>query len=107
MKNDKVIRLPNYGKLIIVTDIISPILLWILITIEEGASMPQVILYPLGYIITLISSLIYNEIIILNFCGLNKNTKKFVEQWQRIESIELTIYRNDIKEGNLTNTDDE
>ena len=42
--------------------------------------MPDVVLYPIGYIIVIFSALIYNEIIIFNFCGLNKDTKKFVNQ---------------------------
>ena len=42
--------------------------------------MPDVVLYPIGYLIVVFASLIYNEIIILNFCGLNKETKKFIEQ---------------------------
>ena len=42
--------------------------------------MPDAVLNPIGYIITLFSALIYNEIIIFNFCGLNKNTKKFVNE---------------------------
>jgi len=38
-----------------------------------------------GCSILFISSLIYNEFIIFNFCGLNKSTKKFLEKKQREE----------------------
>ena len=58
--------------------------------------MPDVIIYPIGYIITLISCLIYNEMIVLNFYGLNKNTKKFVEKRQSEEAIELSHAHDEI-----------
>ena len=53
---------------------------WIIKIVSEGVSMPGDAIYPIGFIIELFSSLIYNEIIILNFCGLSQNTKKYVEQ---------------------------
>ena len=62
-----------------VTDIISPMLLWVATTIQDGQDLPDVVLNPIGYLIVLFASLIYNEIIILNFCNLSKDTKKFVE----------------------------
>ena len=66
--------------LLMVTHIISPFLNWIFTAIHEGQELPDIILYPIGYLIVVFASLIYNEIIILNFCGLNKDTKKFIEQ---------------------------
>ena len=63
-----------------VTHIISPFLNWIFSVINEGQELPDVVLYPIGYLIVVFASLIYNEIIILNFCGLNMETKKFIEQ---------------------------
>ena len=71
--------------LIMITDIISPFLYWIALVIKDGGKMPEVILNPIGYFIVLFSALIYNELIIFNFCGLNKNTKKFVNQRQNKE----------------------
>ena len=68
-----------------ITDIISPFLYWIVFAIKNGGKMPEVILNPIGYFIVLFSALIYNELIIFNFCGLNKNTKKFVNQRQNKE----------------------
>ena len=70
--------------LIIVTDIISPMLLWIVVTIEYGYSMPDVI---------------------LNFCGLSKNTKKFVENRESEETIQIN-YSLEVEE-NLHNSDDQ
>ena len=79
-----------------VTDIIYCLVDWIIKMIQNGISIPDDILYLIGYIIILLSSLIYNEIIILNFCGLNKNTKILVEKRQSQESIELSLFQNDI-----------
>ena len=75
--------------LIMVTDIISPLLLWIVISIKDGESITRALLNSLGYFIVLFSTLIYNEIIIFNFCDLNKNTKKFVNQrlYKELEQI--------------------
>ena len=65
--------------LLMVTEIISPTLYWIAVTIKKGKLiMPDAVLNSLGYLILIFSALTYNEIIIFNFCGLNKNTKKFV-----------------------------
>ena len=84
-----------------VTDIISPMLLWTVTTIENGSIMPDVIMYPIGYFILLLSTLIYNEIIILNFCGLSKNTKKYVEERIKTELVEL----NEIIDNNEPDND--
>ena len=73
--------------LLLITDIISPFLSWIFDNILEPESIPNVILEPIGYLIVIFSALIYNEIIIFNFCGLNKNTKKFVNK-RNIKELE-------------------
>ena len=76
--------------LIIITDIINPFLFWIIKIIFNYISLSKddlidIVLNPLGYVIALFSALVYNEIIIFNFCGLNKNTKKFVNVRQNEE----------------------
>ena len=91
--------------LIIVTEIISPMLLWTVKTIEKGEWESIYIFYPIGYIILLISSLIFNEIIILNFYGFNNNTNKYVKQRMNKEISELQILDNDIYSD--SNLDDE
>ena len=93
--------------LLMVTDIISPMLLWIATTIESGYIMPNIIMYPIGYFITLLSTLIYNEIIIFNFCGLNKNTKIFVEHRQSEESRQLSKNLTEITLENNTDNDED
>ena len=79
--------------LIMLTDIISPLLLWIVTTIRKGKLiMPDFALNLIGYIIVLFSALIYNEIVIFNFCGFNKDTKKFINQ-------RIFVELNNIKEN--------
>ena len=87
--------------LFMVTDIIHPLSMFIIKSIADGVSMPNVVLYPIGYIIVLFGSLIYNEVFILNFCDLNKNTKKFVEMRQNIESLDLRSL--ELEENNKSN----
>ena len=65
--------------------------MWIAITIYNGAKMLDVVINPIGYLIALFASLIYNEIIILNFWGLSKNTKRFVERRVNQESLEIQM----------------
>ena len=54
----------------------------------------ELAIYPIGYIIVLFSSLVYNEIIILNFYGLSQNTKKFVDQRMIKEISEMNKLMN-------------
>ena len=63
--------------------------------------MIEVIVNPIGYLIVLFSSLIYNEIIILNFWGLSKNTKIFVEQ--RVNKEEKQIQDANLSDSNQNN----
>ena len=87
--------------LIIVTESISPMLSWVVETIQNYKSLIDVIVNPIGYSILLFSSLIYNEIIILNFCGLSKNTKKFVEQ--RVNKEEEQIEEANLSDNSQNN----
>ena len=88
--------------LIIITYFLNPMIEWIIKIVSEGGSIPEDAIYPIGFIIELFSSLIYNEIIILNFCGLSQNTKKYVEQRlmkelqdMRKEDVTITELDND------------
>ena len=96
--------------LILVTNIISPLLLWIFKTIIEGASTIENILYPIGYIITLFSTVIYNELIIFNCCNLNKDTKKYVNKRinKELEEIqkseEILVSGTDDDDSSMANT---
>ena len=43
----------------------------------------------IGYFLVLFCSLIYNEFVIFNFYGLNKNTKKYIDKKQREELLSI------------------
>ena len=45
-------------------------------------------------------TLIFNEIIILNFCGMQKNTKKFISYRAEEENLDEKMYTNDGDNGN-------
>ena len=80
-------------------------LLWIVVTIQNVHPKVEIILNPIGYLIVLFSSLIYNELIIFNFCGLSKNTKKFVENRESEETIRIN---NSLETSDyMQNMDDE
>ena len=51
---------------------------------------------PIGYLIVLFSALIYNEIIIFNFCDLSKDTKKFIEERLNEENNDLRKTQNEL-----------
>ena len=87
--------------LIIITNMIEPFLSWIINTIKNGGLMPDNVLNPIGFLIILFSSLIYNEIIIFNFCGLNENTKKFVNQRLNSELEEIKFIVDDLLSDNV------
>ena len=82
--------------LVIITDALDPFLCWIVDIIMDGGEIPDVVLYPIGYTLLLFSALIFNEIIIFNFCGLNKNTKKFVNERINSEMEKIQKNMNDI-----------
>ena len=96
--------------LLMVTDIISPMISWIIKIITEiKPELSTIIINSLGYFVVLIGSLIYNEIIICNFCGFNTNTKKFFNKRENEESTLLrkTEYQIKNRELNETQSDKE
>ena len=93
--------------LLMVTDSISPMLLWICLILPEEEKIINIVFNALGYLISLISSLIYNEIIILNFCGFNKYTKKYILKRQQKETYLLRDTENSIKTGNAEEADND
>ena len=91
--------------LIMVTSIISPLLKWIYDSATKGEELTELILNSIGYLILLFSSIIYNELIILNCCDLNKNTKKFVNKrlYEELEDIKKSevIYLPEADDNSL------
>ena len=64
-----------------ISDIISPYLSFISKIIEKkNTDVVNIILNSIGYIIIILCSFIYNEIIVCNFCGLNENTWKAIDK---------------------------
>ena len=64
-----------------ISDIISPYLSFISKVIEKkNTDILNIILNSVGYIIIILCSFVYNEIIVCNFCGLNENTWKAIDQ---------------------------
>ena len=88
--------------LLVVTDIISPMLSWILISIQEGETKSNIIFNTSGYFLELISAFIYNEIIICNFFQLNKYTKKYIVERQNKEFSEIKMTENESEVENDT-----
>ena len=84
-----------------VTDIISPMLLWILLSIENKPELSTIIINSLGYLVVLIGSLIYNEIIILKCFGLHKHTKSIMEKEANMDYIK-NIKPNQSIDENIT-----
>ena len=67
----------------------------------------DIILYTIIYIINLIFFLIFNEIIILKFCGLNYNIKENIEERQIIDNIlALQTLENSYYTNNTIISDD-
>ena len=72
--------------LFILTNIVGTMLIWIYKCFtEEIKNKKYLVLEGIGHSIILLSALIYNEIIILNFCGFNKNTKKYINERKQEE----------------------
>jgi len=83
--------------LFIVTDIISPLLAWIVTSVEKGEKKRNIVFNSLGYLIVFVSSLIYNEIIVCNFWGLNLNTRRYIEERQKHELVSISRSADNIQ----------
>lgn len=93
--------------LLVVTDIISPMLTWVVETIQDPHIYYIIIFNSIGYFFELIAAFIYNEIIICNFCGLNEFTKKCIEERQNRESNALRMdYNDNDNESDITYNSD-
>jgi hypothetical protein len=62
-------------------------ILYDFILFGRGYKVSDIILYTIIYIINLIFFLVFNEIIILNICGLNYNVKEKIEEREIIDNI--------------------
>jgi hypothetical protein len=91
--------------LFMVTDIMTPFLLWI-IKINDEETFSNKIFNGLGYFIVLIASLLYNEIIICNFCSLNKYTKKYTDKRQKEELVLIKRAESDNSQSQYSDIDE-
>ena len=95
--------------LYMVTDIMTPFLLWVInIVSNDEETVFNKTVNSVGYFIVLIASLIFNEIIICNFCDFNKYTKKYLEKRQNEEIVLLKQTENSqyIENDNSGNEND-
>jgi hypothetical protein len=79
---------------------------------NEGNIIKRVLFQCIGYIIIIISALILNEILILNFLGLNKNIRLNITSRSELDVEGSYTLRKDTKEieleeGNINETDNE
>ena len=92
--------------ILIIAQTVIPFILFILDSTMSEPAMPNIVVCTIGYFIALFSSLVFNEIIILTFCGLNKNTKKFVNERMETELIELKDRDSQYDDRNTIEVDD-
>ena len=73
----------------------------LLISIIKGdVETPEFSSKFIFYLLLIFNGLIYNEIIILNFCGLQRCTKLFLEKQSNIDMLQTAISENDIEMEN-------
>ena len=71
-----------------ISDIISPLLTFIYNTFKaQSVNVIHTIFTSLGYVIIILGSFIYNEIIVCNFWGLNENTWKAIDKKAKDEYL--------------------
>lgn len=89
--------------LYIISDIFRPFLFWIfkIVYNPNEETVYTYIFKSIGYFIQFISALIYNEIIIFNFCGLNTHTVKGIQERLKSEQDNILL----AKEGGGSNRD--
>ena len=91
-----------------ISDIISPYLSFLSKVIEgKETKVEKIILNSIGYIIIILCSFIYNEIIVCNFCCLNENTwksivKKANEEYLGMATLETDSIGDYELDGNTT-----
>ena len=89
-----------------ISDIFSPLFSFIALCIEiKETRVLKIILTILGYLIIAIGAFIYNEIIVCNFCKLNENTWKAIDQKAKDEFYESEKYNDLILNDELEKND--
>jgi len=90
-----------------ISETISPMLysFYIKILSKNGQSNYIYIFIIIGFLFEIISIFLYNEIIIINACGLNENTVKYIKEREKEEKIG-TLYDNDNDNENIDKNND-
>ena len=90
----------------VLTNVISTIIDWIskIIRKQNNDSSLNIVFKAIGYFIIFFSTLAYNEIIIFNFFGLNKNTTNDIDE--RAKKEEKLLKKENINDQKDENSDD-
>ena len=68
-------------ELLVISDMFSPLLSFIAQCIQfKEKNVIKIVITISGYLIILFGAIIYNELIVCNFCRLNENTWKAIDQ---------------------------
>ena len=73
---------------------------------EFGQSIYIYIFIIIGFLFEIISILLYNEIIIINCYGLNKNTVKYIKEREIEEKIDVLYDHENIDKNDDDNSND-
>ena len=100
-------------ELFVISDIFSPLFSLIALWIQEKEKNGiKIFLYVFGYLIIALGAFIYNEIIVCNFCDLNQNTWKAIDQkayedWLGKETKDTLNSSDDNSAGDTDNENDD
>ena len=72
---------------------------------ESFYKTENIVIFSVGCFINFCCCLVFNEVVILNFCGLDYNTKKRIQQRQRTES-RLTVSAQILLETDANDNED-
>ena len=87
-----------------ISESINPILFSFYKLIKNRESFYIYILIIIGFLFEIISILLYNEIIIINVCGLNINTVKYIKEREKKDSIN-SLYNDKNRDENEDNSE--
>ena len=84
----------------VLSSFISPILLYIIGNIIDNKYQTYILIINyIGFIIELFAILIFNEIIVLNFWGLNENTRKGINDREKEEHKKMDLDESCVEEN--------
>ena len=103
--------------LMVMTDVLSPIFRWVIELIrgeeDDDNIILIVILKGIGFFIIILSAIIFNEILILHFCGFDKNIevnlrkRAITELPENLENADFSYCSKDEEENNISMSETE